>query len=72
MAKSVSGNDFREHEQTYHAFLGLVKMFVVFMALVLVALYCFIVAHQPWLGLFFLIAAAPGAIVVNNMTSGKA
>ena len=49
--------DYAQHEATYEGFIGLVKWATIQLALVVIALYCFIEAGQPWIGGLFLAAA---------------
>lgn len=63
--------DMTEHERTYHGFMSLTKFSIIALIFVLVALYCFTVSVQPWLGLFFLVISVPAAFVINRMTAGS-
>lgn len=68
---NAPGNDYNEHARTYRGFMALLKISIVALAFTVVSLYCFIEAHQPWLGLFLLIIAVPAGFAVNMMTSEK-
>ena len=58
--------DYAQHNATYRGFISLVKGGILSMALLVLALYCFIEAQQPVLGwvLVALMVAAPIAQVV--------
>jgi hypothetical protein len=61
MARKSTATDFKAHEDTYNGFMTVTKWSVISMILTVVALYCFIVASLPWLGVVFL-ALIPLAI----------
>lgn len=42
--------DYAQHNATWHGFTNLVKWSILEMACLVLALYCFIFAGQPWLG----------------------
>jgi hypothetical protein len=46
--------DYAMHERTYEGFIAFVKWAIIDVAFLLVALYCFIIADQPVLGLLLL------------------
>jgi hypothetical protein len=53
----VSAMDYREHEKTYTGFLHLGKWFIYHVTLLVVSLYCFIVAVNAPVGIVLLLAA---------------
>jgi len=63
--------DWRQHEATYTGFMEFVKWSIVAMALVVVALYCFIEAHNPILGTLALLAIPVGAIGITVIGSRR-
>ena len=62
MARKPASNDMAEHERTYAGFLALTKFSIIALVIVMIALYCLIVASQTILGWILLIAAVPVAI----------
>lgn len=46
-------SDMADHLRTYNGFLGLTKWFIIHMVVIVLALYCFIIAHNTGLGFFF-------------------
>lgn len=60
--------DYSQHRSTWDGFTNLVKWAIVQLACVVLALYCFIFAGQPWLGgLLILIAiAAPVGVAIRR------
>jgi ABC-type multidrug transport system fused ATPase/permease subunit len=54
MARKPTASDFKNHEDTYAGFLTVTKWSVISMIFTVVALYAFIVAGQPWLGVVLL------------------
>lgn len=46
--------DMGDHLRTYRGFLSLAKWFVIHLSVIVLALYCFIIAHQVGLGFFLL------------------
>jgi hypothetical protein len=61
--------DYAQHESTYRGFLQLTKYTVAALLLVVLALYCFIVAGQPILGALLLLAIPVGAVGLVVMSS---
>ncbi len=55
--------DYAQHNGTYEGFVTMVKWGIITMALVVVALYCFIIGHQPVIGTLLLLAIPVGAVV---------
>lgn len=58
--------DYAQHEGTYANIITLLKWSIFELAMVLIALFCFIQAGAPWLGAFFLLAgilAIPGVLL---------
>jgi nicotinamide riboside transporter PnuC len=55
--------DYPQHEATYKGFMGMVKWGIIEMVLVVLALFCFIQAGQPWLGGLFLAASVVAPIL---------
>lgn len=56
--------DYAQHNATYEAFITMVKWAIVAMLIVVLALYCFIEAHQPVLGTLLLLLLPVGAVVL--------
>jgi len=54
--------DYAQHQGTYRGFLQLTKYGIIAMAILVVALYCFIEAGQPVLGWLLVLAIPAGAI----------
>lgn len=72
-AESAPWQDFPAHVRTYNGFLHLLKWFVVHLALLLPALFCFIVVGQPVAGAVLLVIAvvAFGYGVVSLPSAGR-
>lgn len=60
MARKPTGNDLTAHEGTYHGFLTLLKWIVLAIILTVVALYCFLEASNPVLGVILLLLIPVG------------
>ena len=56
--------DYEQHNATYPGFVELTKWAIVTAVVTLVALYCFMEAHQPVLGTLLLLAIPVGAVVL--------
>jgi len=56
--------DYPQHNATYAGFIAMMKYGIITMVLVVVALYCFIVGHQPVLGALLLLLIPVGAVVL--------
>lgn len=56
--------DYAQHEGTYRAFLQFTKYAILALVFVILALYCFIEAHQPVLGWLLLAAIPAGAVAL--------
>ena len=68
MARKFTATDFKEHERTYEGFMALTKWSILALILVVIALYCFIVAGQPILGwlLLALAVVVPAAKAISS------
>ena len=64
-ATTNSSMNIKAHEETFHNFLNLTKISIIALAITVVALYCFVIAAQPWLGAFLLIIVMPAAVIFN-------
>jgi hypothetical protein len=54
---AVSAMDYPAHEKTYAGFMHMSRWFIGHITLVVLALYCFIIAGNPLLGVVLLLAA---------------
>lgn len=63
--------DYAQHEGTYRAFLQFLKYSIAALALVVLALYCFIEGHQPVLGTLLLLAIPVGAVALTVTRSRR-
>jgi hypothetical protein len=59
--------DYAQHEATWHGVTEMVKWSIIALAVICVALYCFIEAHQPILGTLLLLALPVGAVALVVM-----
>ena len=64
--------DYAQHNATYAGFMKLVKYAIATMALIVLALYAFIEAHQPVLGVVLLLLIPVGAVAIMVMGSRRA
>jgi uncharacterized membrane protein YkgB len=64
LAEVPPAMDYAQHNATYEAFLAMVKWGIVAVLIVVVALYCFIEAHQPVLGTLLLLVIPVGAVAL--------
>ena len=64
--------DYAQHNATYAGFMKLVKYAIATMALIVLALYAFIEAHQPVLGVVLLLLIPVGAVGLMVMGSRRA
>jgi Bacterial aa3 type cytochrome c oxidase subunit IV len=62
MAHNESVADYEEHVKTFRSVLTLTRWGIFAVAMVVVALYCFVIAHQPFIGALLLIAIPVVAI----------
>ena len=58
--------DMADHLRTYNGFLSLTKWFIIHIAVVLLALYCLLIAHNTGLGIFFFFISA--ALLIYGIT----
>lgn len=58
--------DMGDHLRTYNGFLSLTKWAIIHMAVIMVALYCFIIAKNSALGFFFFFV--PVCILIFGIT----
>ena len=63
MARKPSRNDLKAHETTYSGFIAMLKMSVVALIITILALYCFLEAGNPILGLILLLLIPVGALI---------
>ncbi|HEY8595494.1 MAG TPA: aa3-type cytochrome c oxidase subunit IV [Devosiaceae bacterium] len=68
MAQNQQTADLQEHVKTYDTFMRLTKWGIFAAVMVVVALYCFVIAGQPFLGVVLLLAV-PVVAVVRLVTS---
>lgn len=68
-AVAESPMDYAQHNGTYSSFISLLKASIAALAFLVLALYCFIVAGQPWLGLVLLIIMPVAGVLAFG--SGK-
>jgi len=61
--------DYAQHQGTYSSFIALVKGSIVALAFLVLSLYCFIVAGQPWIGLVLILISPVAGVVAFG--SGK-
>jgi hypothetical protein len=61
--------DYAQHNATYEGFLALVKWGIVGCLIIVLALYCFIEAHQPVLGTLLLLVLPVGAVALFVLRS---
>jgi hypothetical protein len=62
--------DYAQHQGTYRGFLQLTKYGIIAMAILVVALYCFIEAGQPVLG-WLLVFAIPAVVIAQIVTRSR-
>ena len=60
----TSAMDYAQHQATWNAVTTMVKWTIVALLLIIVALYCFIQAHQPVLGTILLLILPVGAVTL--------
>ena len=58
------GMDYAQHQATWNAVMALIKWSIVGLAIIVVALYCFIEGNQPMLGTLLLLVLPIGAVVL--------
>ena len=68
MANNESAADFEDHMKTYESVLTLGKWGIFAVAMIVVALYCYVIAHAPVLGTLLLIAI-PVVAIIRLVTS---
>jgi hypothetical protein len=56
--------DYAQHQATWNAVTTMVKWTIAALLIVVVALYCYIQAHQPVLGTILLLVIPVGAVVL--------
>jgi hypothetical protein len=56
--------DYAQHEATWNGVMAMTKWSIVALLFIVVALYCFIEAHQPVLGTLLLLVIPVGAVVL--------
>jgi hypothetical protein len=56
--------DYAQHQATWNAVMALIKWSIVGLAIIVVALYCFIEGGQPVLGTLLLLVLPIGAVVL--------
>jgi hypothetical protein len=66
------GMDYAKHQATWNAVMLLIKWSIVALAIIVVALYCFIEGNQPVLGTLLLLALPIGAVVLAVTRSRSA
>lgn len=59
--------DYVQHNATYEGFIAMVKWGIIASAVIVVALYCFIEAHQPVLGTLLLLLLPVGGVALFVM-----
>jgi hypothetical protein len=68
-ATAESPMDYAQHNATYTSFMAMVKAGIASCVFLVLALYCFIVAAQPWLGLVLILAMPVAGVLA--FSSGK-
>jgi hypothetical protein len=66
------GMDYAQHQATWNAVMALIKWSIVGLAIIVVALYCFIEGNQPVLGTLLLLVLPIGAIALAVLRSRSA
>ena len=67
MANPSENMDYAAHEHTYALFMTMLKFSIVALVFVVVALYSFIIAHNVWAGLFFIVLAVPAGFGATRL-----
>ncbi len=64
--------DYAQHNGTWHGFTEMEKWSIIALAVVCLALYCFIEAHQPIVGALLLLLLPVGAVALLVMRGRNA